>query len=159
MGIGYDREKAKSEYAQKLRDPRWQKMRLKIMERDEFSCQYCGDSESTLNVHHLDYIQGNDPWEYDDSWLVTLCEACHEEESRQRPMEEKSLLHVLRVTGFRSAQIVELLIAFHRVGPLPEPTISGLCWAIQRREVLLELEDRYFQYLKERRQAKEAVTL
>ncbi len=65
-------------YYEKLRDPRWQKRRLEIMQRDRFGCIDCGDSESTLNVHHCYYEKGLDPWEYDDDCLKTLCEHCHE---------------------------------------------------------------------------------
>lgn len=42
-------------YYEMLKDPRWQKKRLEIMERDEFACRDCGDKESTLNVHHTYY--------------------------------------------------------------------------------------------------------
>lgn len=65
-------------YAEKLRDPRWQKKRLEVMERDGFTCQNCGDKESTLNVHHWYYAAGNDPWDYPDEALATLCEDCHD---------------------------------------------------------------------------------
>lgn len=64
-------------YAEKLRDPRWQKMRLKIMERDKFSCTCCGDNQSTLNVHHAYYERGKMPWEHPAETLFTLCEPCH----------------------------------------------------------------------------------
>jgi len=70
--------KNRETYLAKLRDPRWQKKRLKILERDEWTCQICGDSESTLHVHHRRYIVGREPWEYHDGCLVTLCEGCHE---------------------------------------------------------------------------------
>ena len=60
----------------KYSDPRWQKLRLKIMERDGWECVACGDSESTLNVHHKIYMQG-EPWEVPDFVLQTLCENCH----------------------------------------------------------------------------------
>ena len=30
-----------------------------------------------LNVHHRYYINGKNPWEYDNEALVTLCEDCH----------------------------------------------------------------------------------
>lgn len=66
-----------SKYAEKLRDPRWQRMRLKVMERDGFACQGCGDTRTTLNVHHKQYVRGCDPWEYPTSALETLCENCH----------------------------------------------------------------------------------
>lgn len=64
-------------YSEKLRDPRWQKKRLEIMNRDEFGCQICGDKESTLNVHHKEYVRGKAPWDYDGNHLITLCELCH----------------------------------------------------------------------------------
>lgn len=68
----------KKTYSEQLKDPRWQKKRLQIMERDGFSCFICGDTESTLNVHHKRYIYGKLAWEYDDSNYMTLCEECHE---------------------------------------------------------------------------------
>ncbi len=64
-------------YWEKLRDPRWQKKRLQVMERDGFECQECGDKTSTLNVHHKFYRSKADPWDYESEWLVTLCESCH----------------------------------------------------------------------------------
>ena len=66
-------------YAEKLKDPRWQKKRLEIMQRDEWKCKLCGDGESTLHVHNKDYIKGNDPWEYENINFITLCEDCHYE--------------------------------------------------------------------------------
>jgi hypothetical protein len=68
-----------SEYLQKLKDPRWQKKRLEIFERDEFTCQWCYDSQSTLHVHHIKYTTGN-PWEEENENLITLCEDCHNKE-------------------------------------------------------------------------------
>ena len=68
-----------SNYSSQLRDPRWQRKRLEIMERDKFSCRYCGDKEKTLNVHHVIYQRGKAPWEYDAGLLLTLCEDCHEQ--------------------------------------------------------------------------------
>ena len=64
-------------YSEKLRDPRWQKKRLEIMQRDNFTCMACGDKESTLNLHHKEYH--GDPWEAPDVSLETLCETCHGE--------------------------------------------------------------------------------
>ena len=69
----------KSAYAQKLRDPRWQKKRLEVMQENEFSCEICGDDSSTLNVHHKQYLKGFEPWEYHARQLACLCESCHEE--------------------------------------------------------------------------------
>jgi len=67
-------------YSEKLRDPRWQKKRLEVMNRDSFTCLACGDSKSTLNVHHK-YYSGN-PWDAEMDGLETLCEWCHEKRTR-----------------------------------------------------------------------------
>ena len=66
-------------YYEKLRDPRWQKMRLKVMERENFTCQRCGADNITLNVHHGYYQKGFAPWQYPIATLACLCEDCHEE--------------------------------------------------------------------------------
>ena len=65
-------------YWEKLKDPRWQKMRLKAMEKADFCCERCGDAEATLNVHHKEYLKGREPWEYHEKQLAVLCENCHE---------------------------------------------------------------------------------
>ena len=62
-------------YSDKLKDPRWQKKRLEILNRDNFTCTLCLDKESTLNIHHLKYT-GN-PWDTPNECLITLCEDCH----------------------------------------------------------------------------------
>jgi len=82
-------------YLDKLKDPRWQKKRLKVMERDLFTCAACGDNKSTLNVHHLKY--GKDPWSVDDKYLVTLCEKCHEDIERFKlKVVNISMLKIIR---------------------------------------------------------------
>jgi len=58
-------------------DPRWQKFRLKIFERDSFTCQSCGATEETLHVHHRSYTRQLAIWEYPQEELTTLCEGCH----------------------------------------------------------------------------------
>lgn len=62
-------------YAEKLKDPRWQKKRLEVLQRDDFTCKLCWDSKTTLHVHHKSYH--GDPWETPSEELVTYCEYCH----------------------------------------------------------------------------------
>lgn len=65
-------------YGQKLKDPRWQRRRLEVMESAHFACDECGNTEETLNVHHKRYIRGREPWEYDDKYLACLCDTHHD---------------------------------------------------------------------------------
>ena len=67
-----------SNYSELLKHPKWQKKRLKILERDKFQCRSCEDDSKTLHVHHLYYDYKLKPWEYSDDDLVTLCEDCHD---------------------------------------------------------------------------------
>jgi 5-methylcytosine-specific restriction endonuclease McrA len=67
----------KKTYTDKLKDPRWQKKRLKILERDGWKCTCCEEDKETLEIHHLVYHFGFAPWEYDDSELITFCSKCH----------------------------------------------------------------------------------
>ena len=69
-----------SDYAAKLRDPRWQKKRLEIFERDNWTCQECGATQETLAVHHKVYLPNTEPWDYENDLLITFCESCHEAE-------------------------------------------------------------------------------
>lgn len=64
-------------YKEKLLDPRWQKKRLKILDRDNFTCQLCNDTETTLHVHHYNYNKNYNPWDVEDNCLVTYCSDCH----------------------------------------------------------------------------------
>jgi len=65
-------------YAEKLRDPRWQKKRLYILERDNWCCQSCATDTRNLQVHHLFYAK-RDPWDYPDEAYQTLCDECHKQ--------------------------------------------------------------------------------
>ena len=62
-------------YADKLKDPRWQKKRLEIMDRDNWKCVNCGATENTLVVHHVKY--DGEPWDGADADKQTLCNKCH----------------------------------------------------------------------------------
>lgn len=63
-------------YTEKLTDPRWQKKRLSILNRDNWTCQACWDTKTTLNIHHRKY--SGLPWDSPDEDLVTVCRHCHD---------------------------------------------------------------------------------
>ena len=90
-------------YLAKIRDPRWQKRRLEIFQRDEWACQVCFDSENTLNVHHRWYENDREPWEASDDALVTLCEDCHAYETQNRKRYEAGILQAMRKRFFADA--------------------------------------------------------
>jgi hypothetical protein len=65
-------------YAEKLKNPKWQKKRLEVLDRDNYSCTVCGDTETELHVHHKKYKNGKAPWEYELDNFSTLCKYCHD---------------------------------------------------------------------------------
>lgn len=87
-------------YYEKLKDPRWQKLRLEVMQRDKFSCVHCGDKSATLNVHHLAYHKS--PWDSPPEELITLCEQCHENVERLKLMVGRALALSSVAECFRS---------------------------------------------------------
>jgi hypothetical protein len=85
-----------AKYSDKFKDPRWQKKRLEILERDEWMCCFCSCTEKTLHVHHRWYEKDTDPWDYPNKCLVTLCEECHEIETSDL---KEAYLDLKRVTS------------------------------------------------------------
>lgn len=81
-------------YSDKLKDPRWQRVRLVAMQAAQWRCQICEDTKEELNVHHIFYrhhvpspifegVNGVgdkrpfEPWEYPLTDLRVLCRTCH----------------------------------------------------------------------------------
>ena len=104
----------KKTYSELLRSPLWQKKRLKILERDDYTCQHCGCKERELQVHHRVYHRGAKPWEYDDSELITLCNRCHEIETEvknQHYLDFMCICDLSRKIGLSELFIEQLFTA------------------------------------------------
>lgn len=67
-------------YSEQIHLPKWQRLRLRVMERDNWLCTECGNGERELHVHHKYYITGRPIWKYPISALRTLCDRCHKDE-------------------------------------------------------------------------------
>lgn len=104
--------KKQSAYSTLLKDPRWQKKRLEVLQRDDFVCQECFDSESTLHVHHKYYRKGQAPWDYPLRALITLCESCHKNESKDFYDIRKDLIEKLSDHGATTMDFLFLAEAF-----------------------------------------------
>jgi len=102
---------SRSNYGQMLKDPIWQKKRLEILSRDNWQCQVCQDTQTTLNVHHKEYAESGQPWDATEEQLITLCEVCHAFESEYRPFHERQLLRSIKKHLF-AEDIEQLSIAF-----------------------------------------------
>jgi hypothetical protein len=95
-------------YYQQLKDPRWQRTRLEIMQRDDFTCQQCGSKDQTLHVHHKHYTYGNAPWDYKPEVLITLCMDCHQSEEYGKAAFKEVYTGLLE-SGYTYGQLTQML--------------------------------------------------
>jgi hypothetical protein len=71
-----------TEYNTLLKNPQWFTKRNTILARDNNRCRCCG-TKTELQVHHRQYHvvkrtgQKQLPWEYNNKYLITLCNKCH----------------------------------------------------------------------------------
>jgi len=96
---------SKKSYSDLLLDPRWQRKRLEVYQRDKFKCQVCGSDQNTLSVHHRKYKWGLKPWEYPNHMLVTLCLECHKREQNPNPKNIESIIESLRSVPLTSQEL------------------------------------------------------
>lgn len=125
----------KEAYRLKLKDVRWINLRLKVLQRDQFKCTYCFSPENT-QVHHLVYI--GEPWECPINFLVTLCDKCHEKESKERKLYEKALLEMLSMSGFSyyNVQAIAQGFANNNKAFHPDTVADMLNWLLSNPDIL-----------------------
>ncbi len=67
----------KASYSQKLRDVRWKRRRDGLLRQRSYTCCECVQplvaGTMDLQVHHVLYIPGLDPWDYPDELLLVVC--------------------------------------------------------------------------------------
>ena len=82
-------------YWEKLKDQRWQKKRLELLENAGWRCQsaYCdnNDLHAELQVHHRLYLRNTEPWDYPDWAYRVLCDDCHKIEQRIQESAHEAL--------------------------------------------------------------------
>jgi hypothetical protein len=107
-------------YAEKLKDPRWQKKRLEVLEARKWACEICFSEERTLHVHHDKYK--GDPWDADIGDIYVLCEMCHDLVHRMKKFIKKcntvDLLFFMSIaskeTEEKTLMPIELFVLFIR---------------------------------------------
>lgn len=118
------------------------------MARDMFTCYHCNSETNTLNVHHRYYIYGNDPWDYPDDALVTLCAGCHGEEENERKLLKEALVKLNRVIqakeifAYQVEELAEALRNCHYEGRY-EPGIDTINNFLTDVEEIERLEEKY----------------
>ncbi|MES2592373.1 MAG: HNH endonuclease [Bacteroidota bacterium] len=130
-------------YAEKLSHPYWQRVRLEIMQRDNFKCVRCKATTITLHVHHLTYEYGRDPWDYPESNFITLCETCHNKEHKPKQVFQVigELLKPLPVITLIEDQINSLQTKLRQSIPndLEEDILKNIMYLQTKKRELMKL--------------------
>lgn len=128
-------------YEEKLKDPRWQKMRLEVMGRDKFTCQICGsgiNDGTPLNVHHKVYRKGKEPWEYGKNEFITLCEECH-----RKVHEHKILLPEVNKNSFPITVVYKKLFGMREKFTGTDAIVYSNLLRLSLRGTIVKSEDEY----------------
>jgi hypothetical protein len=107
-----------SEFWELYKRPEWQQMRLRVMERENFTCEWCGSTSNTLNVHHTYYVKNMAPWEYPHESMRCFCEGCH-----GRVTE---LMLTLKMTCGRLSERRLNLVIGYAMGAIPPSVFSEI---------------------------------
>jgi hypothetical protein len=131
-------------YKEKLLNPKWQKKRLEIFQRDNYACQCCGDKENTLNVHHRRYLKVESPWDYPDNLLVTLCVSCHEEETNFMQQYIEVIIEQLR-DKFFSGDVLDLAAAINGIDTKinSKKVINAIFYLLRNEKEIIKLSNKY----------------
>lgn len=124
-------------YGDKLKDPRWQRKRLEILNLHGWVCDTCCSQhrqDIPVQVHHKFYkissVQGRlekaDPWDYDDDDFRVLCEPCHEQ-------TEIALMEVRKaIGGFEHFELAKLADEIFKAAAVanPKAVLDMLFWQL-----------------------------
>jgi 5-methylcytosine-specific restriction endonuclease McrA len=121
-------------YHEKLKDVRWQRRRLEVLNTTDFHCKSCGkgeDDDVTLHVHHPYYEKGAEPWDNID--LIPVCEHCHKkyEDANRMLGEAMSKIPADAAVNVAGSVLCAILELADVTTPRTADVLTGaLIWAV-----------------------------
>lgn len=91
-------------YKEKLQSVFWQKKRLAVLNEARWLCRECQTPDLQLQVHHVFYLPGRDPWDYPDHLLLALCDSCHK---RRQAVEVQLFSNVAEILWHKSIEDIQ----------------------------------------------------
>ena len=114
---------SKDDYSNLLKNPKWQKKRLEVLEAMGFKCENCGKDDQELQVHHRIYSANLKPWEHDIKTMAVWCENCHKSYHQNKD-------YILKNLSYASPRGLYVLGLFlqecHRIGINPGMMLDGI---------------------------------
>ena len=98
-------------YRKYLKSDKWHRIRKKVIERDNHTCQSCRDKNCVLQVHHIVYnnliMDGKDI-----SHLITLCVNCHQkvESIAKKYIDTHWDMHKLQIKRYFLSRLMQINI-------------------------------------------------
>ena len=88
-----------------MKTAEWKKIRKRILERDQNTCQYCGVQRTTfMQINHID---GN-PKDHSDENLEVICSACHKITHSGLWAEVFKVLDIYEKSNFNQREIIQI---------------------------------------------------
>lgn len=67
-----------NDFFQSYQTAEWQRLKNRVLERDNYTCQICGERHGLMQVHHITYKRcSGKAYNAPMGDLITLCENCH----------------------------------------------------------------------------------
>ena len=88
-----------------MKTAEWKKIRKRILERDQNTCQYCGVQRTTfIQINHID---GN-PKNHSDENLEVICSACHKITHSGLWAVSFNVLDIYEKSNFSQKEIIQI---------------------------------------------------
>lgn len=106
-----------TKYRDKLNSQEWRSFAAEEKQKQGGYCRACKRADVALQVHHIFYESGREPWHYKSDELVVLCDGCHKE------LHEQLAKFRRYVFGKMTPQVFQILngalaVAFAKYDPL-----------------------------------------
>ncbi len=106
-----------------MKSAEWKNIRKNILERDDYTCQYCGVQRKTfMQINHID---GN-PKDNSDENLELICSACHKITHSGLWADIFGILDVYEESKFSQSDIVRITGEMREQGKSDEEIIEFL---------------------------------
>jgi 5-methylcytosine-specific restriction endonuclease McrA len=98
-------------YEEKLKDQRWIDLRDKALDcfrNHGANCVACGNPDD-IQVHHIKYVWGREPWDYSVDELTPLCKHCHSIYHKNMKLLKSAMMNHQLFFAYEFAQIMEAM--------------------------------------------------